>query len=58
MAFPEELKQLIWDARDDLCVCLLGTIGPDVPNISPKSSMINFDDLHLAYWQKGAAVRP
>ena len=52
MACLEELKQPIWDARDDLCVCLLGTIGPDGPNISPKSSMINFDDRHLAYWER------
>ena len=26
--------------------------GPDGPNISPKGSMIVFDDEHLAYWER------
>ena len=33
-------------------VCLLGTIGKDGPNISPKGSMVVFDDEHLAYWER------
>lgn len=55
MPFSAELKQLVHNARDDRCVCLLGTIGPDGPNISPKSSMIVLDDGHLAYWERARA---
>jgi hypothetical protein len=32
--------------------CLLGTAGKDGPNISPKGSLILFDDEHLAYWER------
>jgi len=54
MPFSEKLKQLIYDARDEKppLVCLLGTIGRDGPNLSPKSSMIVLDDRHLAYWER------
>jgi hypothetical protein len=52
MAFSEELKTLIYNARDDKCVCTVATIGPDGPNISPKSSVILLDDRHLAYWER------
>ena len=52
MAFSEELKTMVYNARDEQCVCVLGTIGPDGPNISPKSSMIILDDRHLAYWER------
>lgn len=54
MGFSEELKRLIYAARDEKppLVCLLGTIGPDGPNLSPKSSMIVLDDQHLAYWER------
>jgi hypothetical protein len=30
----------------------LATQGPDGPNISPKGSMVVFDDQHLAYWER------
>src|SRR3974390_3855683 len=32
--------------------CLLATVGPEGPNITPKGSMIVFDDEHLAYWER------
>ncbi len=31
---------------------MLGTVGKDGPNISPKGSMIVLDDEHLAYWER------
>ena len=52
MAFSQTIKDLITNAWSDDCVCLLGTIGKDGPNISPKGSMIVFDDNHLAYWER------
>jgi hypothetical protein len=30
----------------------VATQGPDGPNISPKGSMVVFDDGHLAYWER------
>jgi hypothetical protein len=35
---------------------LLATSGKDGPNISPKGSMIVFDDQHLAYWERSKKV--
>jgi len=32
---------------------MLGTTGPDGPNISPKGSMIVLDDDRLAFWERG-----
>jgi hypothetical protein len=52
MAFSEKLQDLITKAWDEGHVCLLGTSGKDGPNISPKGSMIVFDDQHLAYWER------
>jgi len=52
MAFSQIIKDLITNAWADDCVCLLGTVGKDGPNISPKGSMIVFDDNHLAYWER------
>ena len=52
MAFSQTIKDLITNAWADDCVCLIGTIGKDGPNISPKGSMIVFDDNHLAYWER------
>jgi hypothetical protein len=52
MAFSEKLQNLITNAWTDGHVCLLGTAGKDGPNISPKGSMIVFDDQHLAYWER------
>jgi hypothetical protein len=48
----EKVRQLIYNAWEDGAPCLLATQGPDGPNISPKGSMIVFDDDHLAYWER------
>lgn len=52
MAFSQQIKDLIFNAHMDDCVCMLATIGDDGPNISPKGSMIVLDDDHLAYWER------
>ena len=52
MAISQKIKELINNAWTDGYVCLLATVGPDGPNISPKGSMIVFDDQHLAYWER------
>ena len=52
MAFSEKIRNAIHNAWADDCVCLVGTLGPDGPNISPKGSLIVFDDDHLAYWER------
>ena len=52
MPMSQHIKDLILAAWADDCVCLVGTIGPDGPNISPKGSLIVFDDDHLAYWER------
>jgi hypothetical protein len=52
MAFSEMIRKLVTNAWDDGYVCLLGTQGPHGPNISPKGSMMIFDDNHLAYWER------
>ncbi len=52
MAFSETIRRLITNAWEDGYVCLLGTSGEDGPNISPKGSMMLFDDNHLAYWER------
>jgi len=52
MAFSQQVKDLIFNAHVDNCVCMLATIGDDGPNISPKGSMIVLDDDHLAYWER------
>jgi hypothetical protein len=52
MAFSQKIRDFIHNAWADDHVCLLGTVGPDGPNISPKGSMIIFDDEHLAYWER------
>ena len=56
MAFSQQVKDLIFNAHRDNCVCMLGTNGPDGPNISPKGSMIVLDDDHLAYWERAKAT--
>lgn len=58
MAFTQQIKDLIFNAHKDNCVCMLATQGEDGPNISPKGSMIVLDDNHLAYWEraKGRAL--
>jgi uncharacterized protein len=52
MPFSEKLQSLITNAWTDGYVCLLGTVVKDGPNISPKGSMIVFDDDNLAYWER------
>jgi len=52
MALSETIKTLINNAWVDGYPCLLATAGPDGPNISPKGSLIVFDDKHLAYWER------
>ena len=52
MAISEKLRALIKSAWDDGAPCLVATLGPDGPNISPKGSMVVFDDDHLAYWER------
>jgi hypothetical protein len=52
MPISQKLKDLIYNAWTDGSPCLLATQGPDGPNISPKGSMLVFDDEHLAYWER------
>ena len=52
MPISPKLRALILSAWDDGSPCLLATAGPNGPNISPKGSMIVFDDQHLAYWER------
>ena len=52
MPISEKLKTLIRSAWDDGAPCLVATHGPNGPNISPKGSMVVFDDDHLAYWER------
>jgi uncharacterized protein len=52
MAISQKIKDMIRSAWDDGAPCLVATQGPDGPNISPKGSMVVFDDEHLAYWER------
>lgn len=52
MAISEEIRTLIFNAHKDSSVCMVGTVGENGPNISPKGSMIVYDDEHLAYWER------
>ncbi len=52
MPLSETIKTLITNAWQDGYPCLLATCGPEGPNITPKGSMIVFDDAHLAYWER------
>ena len=52
MPISQKVKDLIINAWVDGAPCLLATSGPGGPNISPKGSMIVFDDEHLAYWER------
>ena len=52
MALSDTIKKLITNAWDDGYPCMLATVGKDGPNISPKGSMIVYDDQHLAYWER------
>jgi len=52
MPISQKVRDLVLGAWGKDAVCLLATIGKDGPNISPKGSMIVFDDEHLAYWER------
>jgi hypothetical protein len=52
MPLSDTIKTLIRDAWDDGYPCLLATHGPEGPNITPKGSMIVYDDAHLAWWER------
>lgn len=52
MPFSDNVKTLIRNAWDDGYPCLVATLGPQGPNITPKGSMIVFDDMHLAWWER------
>ena len=52
MAISQKIRDLILNAWADDHVCLIGTVGKDGPNISPKGSLVVFDDDHLAYWER------
>lgn len=52
MAFSDTVKKLVNNGWDDGYPCLLATEGENGPNISPKGSMMIFDDEHLAYWER------
>ena len=52
MPISEKVRRLIYTAWEDGAPCLVATQGADGPNISPKGSMIVFDDDHLAYWER------
>jgi hypothetical protein len=52
MPISQKIRDLIKSAWDDGAPCLVATEGPDGPNISPKGSMVVFDDQHLAYWER------
>ena len=52
MPISQKIRGLIDNAWTDGAPCLLGTQGQDGPNISPKGSMLVYDDNHLAYWER------
>ena len=52
MSYSDLVRNCINNAWTDGFPCLLGTSGEDGPNISPKGSMMLFDDEHLAYWER------
>ena len=52
MPISAKLRDMIRAAWDAGYPCMLATSGPNGPNISPKGSMIVFDDDHLAYWER------
>ncbi len=52
MAISQKIKDLIKTSWEDGYVCLLATTGPAGPNVTPKGSMLVFDDNHLAYWER------
>ena len=52
MPISQKVRKLIDNAWVDGYPCLVATNGPEGPNISPKGSLLVFDDEHLAYWER------
>jgi hypothetical protein len=52
MAISAKVRKLINNAWVDGYPCMVATSGLDGPNISPKGSLLVFDDEHLAYWER------
>jgi hypothetical protein len=52
MPISDTIKTLIRNAWDDGYPCLVATVGPLGPNITPKGSTIVYDDEHLAWWER------
>ncbi len=52
MPLSDTIKTLIRNAWDDGYPCLVASVGPLGPNITPKGSMIIYDDAHLAWWER------
>ncbi len=52
MPISPKIRALIDNAWTDGYPCMLATTGADGPNISPKGSMLVYDDEHLAYWER------
>jgi hypothetical protein len=52
MPLSPTIVSLIRNAWDDGYPCLMASTGREGPNITPKGSMIVFDDEHLAYWER------
>jgi len=52
MAISPKIRKLIDNAWVDGFPCLVATSGPTGPNISPKGSLLVYDDDHLAYWER------
>ena len=52
MPISPRVRDLIANAWPDFFPCLIGTIGKNGPQISPKSSVRVLDDRHLAYWER------
>ena len=52
MPISQKIRALVDNAWVDGYPCLLATAGQDGPNISPKGSMLVYDDEHLAYWER------
>ena len=52
MPISEKIRKLVDNAWTDGYCCLLATAGENGPNISPKGSLLVYDDDHLAYWER------
>ena len=57
MPISQKVKDLIYNAWVDGAPCLLATAGPKGPNISPKGSMLVYDDAHLAFSNRPFGVK-